>query len=713
MSRANTGVDPKRKNTQVDRRDAGAPRVTFEALVEVGAGASGGFEAESVDVSPDGIRLRTAYLPDMGERLVCRFDGFGGEVVAEGEVIWRRDQGRGGEFGLRFIGLDEHGAKLLQEMCQPGGAEDVEPSGVPEGAFVGSRVKLHIDGLGSPMRARVKDTAKGEVLVGSSLEFLRVGRDIELEDVEKGGRRTAMIEHVGVEIDRANNVPQLVVSLRYEDGSKVDYDASDMEEAPSAERHPSRPGMFQEASLASKETTPEPTVIDNDASEPRRAALPPRKSPRLELSADEDVLEGDDLSQEQPPTLATPALRARRDAKPAVAQAVRIDDATSKLGELAKSLGPKLTHAGASARGVLGSLLSAVKQKRAEPEVRAAKVKRTTAPPPSGALTSDGKRLFRQARESSEEVEESEAVAPARAPKLAPKSKAIAASVLGVLAVLGVYAVSTRASSKGADDATAAVAAAVTAAPETVPSAASLGEAPAPGGAVATANVPLFGATPLSTTEPVPTPPNPEALAADAEPGDAPPGAAAAEAGSKDPGAPDSEEPAVSSGGALRKEWGMGQVHDPISLKLTMDGEVAGFSGSEGDTGFTLVVPGRKSVSSASGLARKDKRIESLNVVNYPDRAEVTLHFKGDVPAYAVKSSGNRVSIDIDGGTADGRDEGKKKSKNSVKSGGHDKAKAAEKGRKHDAKNAKSDKSEKKSESKKADKKSDAKKAKK
>ena len=91
MSRANKSDEPKRTTTQVDRRDVAATRVHFEALVEVGAGPSGGFEAESVDVSPDGMRLRTAYLPELGERLVCRFDGFGGEVVAEGEVTWSAD----------------------------------------------------------------------------------------------------------------------------------------------------------------------------------------------------------------------------------------------------------------------------------------------------------------------------------------------------------------------------------------------------------------------------------------------------------------------------------------------------------------------------------------------------------------------------------------------------------------------------------------------
>src|SRR5580693_1692414 len=89
-----------------ERRAGGGQRVHFEALVSVGEDAGGGFEAESVDVSPDGMRLRTAYLPDVGDTVVCRFDGMGAEIVAEGEVLWRNEEARGGEFGLRFVGLD-------------------------------------------------------------------------------------------------------------------------------------------------------------------------------------------------------------------------------------------------------------------------------------------------------------------------------------------------------------------------------------------------------------------------------------------------------------------------------------------------------------------------------------------------------------------------------------------------------------------------------
>ena len=63
-----------------ERRAGGGHRVHFEALVAVGETVGGGFEAESIDVSPEGMRLRTAYLPAIGDKLVCRFDGMGAEA---------------------------------------------------------------------------------------------------------------------------------------------------------------------------------------------------------------------------------------------------------------------------------------------------------------------------------------------------------------------------------------------------------------------------------------------------------------------------------------------------------------------------------------------------------------------------------------------------------------------------------------------------------
>ncbi|MBI4700277.1 MAG: PilZ domain-containing protein [Deltaproteobacteria bacterium] len=259
--------------TAADRRDSRARRVEFGAFVEVGAGEAGGFEAESLDVSTEGMRLRTAYLPSPGQTLVCRFDGVGGDVVAEGEVAWCKQQARGGELGVRFSRLDANGAALLRDLCAGQAEAAAEalpepPSADPNEAQPGARVRLHIQGLGSPMRARVRDVAGGEVLIGSNLEFLRVGRDVQLEDVERGARRVALIEHVAVEIDPESNVPQLVVALRYEDAER-EPDATDPTTRPY--RVSAGAAAAPAAPIGSKETTPEPAVIATRAARSARS----------------------------------------------------------------------------------------------------------------------------------------------------------------------------------------------------------------------------------------------------------------------------------------------------------------------------------------------------------------------------------------------------------------------------------------------------------
>ena len=101
------------------------------------------------------MHLRTAYLPEIGQPLSCRFDaGAGGSVIAAGEVIWKQDAGKGGEFGIRFTDLDPQSAEALQRDHR----NRVRASAAPA---KGNRVRLHIEGLGSPMRAHVKESRRG------------------------------------------------------------------------------------------------------------------------------------------------------------------------------------------------------------------------------------------------------------------------------------------------------------------------------------------------------------------------------------------------------------------------------------------------------------------------------------------------------------------------------------------------------------------------
>ncbi|MEO7110564.1 MAG: PilZ domain-containing protein, partial [Polyangiaceae bacterium] len=203
--------DESEQGENQERRGPGA-RVAFETMVEVGSAAGPSFEAQALDVSEDGMHLKTSFLPEIGQPLTCRFEtGPESSVLASGEVVWRQDAGDGGEFGVRFTDLDDESAIALNKIAKITIAAEkpIDQSG--------TKVRLHIEGLGSPMRAKVKGANRSELTVGSELGFLQVGKELELEDALTGKKRPARIDRVDVEIDPETKIPQLVVALKYED----------------------------------------------------------------------------------------------------------------------------------------------------------------------------------------------------------------------------------------------------------------------------------------------------------------------------------------------------------------------------------------------------------------------------------------------------------------------------------------------------------------
>lgn len=55
--------------TNADRREANTARMPFDAMVELGGVEGSTFEAQAIDISSDGMHLRTAYLPEIGQAL--------------------------------------------------------------------------------------------------------------------------------------------------------------------------------------------------------------------------------------------------------------------------------------------------------------------------------------------------------------------------------------------------------------------------------------------------------------------------------------------------------------------------------------------------------------------------------------------------------------------------------------------------------------------
>jgi hypothetical protein len=93
--------------------------------------------------------------------------------------------------------------------------------------------------------------------------------------------------------------------------------------------------------------------------------------------------------------------------------------------------------------------------------------------------------------------------------------------------------------------------------------------------------------------------------------------------------------------------FGNGPVAHGTVLHLKMDGAIEKIEGAQQPTGFTVVLPNRRSLEPAGPLAARDGRIASIRVANDPNGAELALVFKDGVPNYQVRAKGDTLEIAI------------------------------------------------------------------
>jgi hypothetical protein len=91
--------------------------------------------------------------------------------------------------------------------------------------------------------------------------------------------------------------------------------------------------------------------------------------------------------------------------------------------------------------------------------------------------------------------------------------------------------------------------------------------------------------------------------------------------------------------------FGNGAVTHGAVLRLKMDGAIEKINGAAEPTGFSVTVPGHKSLEPAGPLAARDSRIASIRVTNDPNGAQLDLAFKDGVPAYLVRAKGDTLEI--------------------------------------------------------------------
>jgi hypothetical protein len=617
-----------------ERRAKGASRVPIETLVEICGNEPGipAFEAEAVDVSARGMHVRTAYLPEQGAPLVCRFEDHGREIVVEGVVAWRKESSKGGDFGVAFTALDSRSVDALRGLVKTNLSEGDEP----ETSSQGSRVRLHIEGLGSPMKARVRSGGAQKIQVGSSLEFLKVGRRLEVEDLDAGRRRIAHIDGVDIVVDAQSQVPQLVVALRYEgvteDTPQPTVTDLGADSARAARFHIDPDAVTTDAAESkSDEPTPSgdvPAASDEDEAAPARAALD---------AGDED--DDDDVNAAVPATT-----RAAR----------RLGSAAEQAGSKARDASVAAARFGSDAWKGVGKLFGGASAKLAEfRKQRAGQPKRrTTAPAPEGPVSLEGKRLRPQSS-----VRNSDPGEPAAAPrKLTRKHLAAGAAGVVLLATVGAFALKDGSPDKKAAALPAQSEAAAAASLSTVPGNEPPNALAVRAGSPVSANVPLFGPTPLATIEPAPLGPPPSAEAQAIEVAEMLAAKAAAPPAVSDEEFPEPLERAPSSDskkGAgdekTRPEdvapFGRGKMNLPTIQRLRLDGPGAALHGEADPTGFTVLIPGRKLMEQGGAIAKRDARIARVRTTNTPGGAQVKLSFRDDVPGYRVRLRRDYVEL--------------------------------------------------------------------
>jgi hypothetical protein len=252
-------------------------------------------------------------------------------------------------------------------------------------------------------------------------------------------------------------------------------------------------------------------------------------------------------------------------------------------------------------------------------------------------MSSEGRRLRPQSGKS-------EAPAAPAKKRPAPKHVAIGAAAAVLLGTVGAMAL------RGGSSETAKApdAAALTAtAPGALAVPAAAPVKPSFPGAPVTANVPLFGPTPLATLEPAPLGPPPtgdaaaeEALELAAAKSMTPPEAEDEEftdvAGSR------STDASRKTAGAAKKPedvapFGNGRMHLPTISRLRLDAAGAELRGEADATGFTVLIPGRKLMEQGAAIAKRDSRIARVRTTQTPGGAQVRVTFKDRVPSYRVR----------------------------------------------------------------------------
>jgi hypothetical protein len=354
-----------------ERRKSATPRIPVDLLVELCAAeeprhearrgerkldswsdvseAFGeSYDADGLDLSATGLRLRSAVLPDVGQRLRCRFDlpDTDAKCEAEGRVVWSNDSGRHGEFGLRFDSLapavesalarwamdrgpttlpgtepapqtdasaprDKRDARLLEAEARIAEARLSEARATearatearatearrtearPTEARATERMrqpfgiaKVRFDGVSSAIEAEISVRDELRLDVAQALPFFELGRLASVE--ADGSTERRRLEHVSLRIE--NGVPKLILGLVAEISSSAGTVAAPSMDAESTIQDEAIDELLAKSSKPASRAVSEERVVE------ARSSMAPSSPGGAWVTGDEDSASDDDAA---------------------------------------------------------------------------------------------------------------------------------------------------------------------------------------------------------------------------------------------------------------------------------------------------------------------------------------------------------------------------------------------------------------------------------
>ena len=614
-----------------DRRDPTAARRPFHASVGLGAyDATDAISADAIDLSVGGMSVRSPLLPDVGVQLEFRFMLEDGKSInTRGEVVWTHDEGsRSGAFGVKFLAMPGDARASLRRSLEPA---------IKSPSSAETKVRLHLDSMDAPFRAKLRERLPGAVVVGHELSFLKLGGKVTVEGSKDN--EAGVISAVEVEIDPATQNPRLILTIDLDGGAP----ARAMR-VTSVAKAPVTAALIDAArvSIPPVEAAPVEAVT---VVEPAAVAEPVTAQPEPVKVAASAV---DTARNEQEPVRAKSSTVILPPASPTSA----IDSSSDEDEDFDDDApaGPAWMQRGVSAaRGAWEGTV------RLATPVAAGVVKGVGALRARFQRTGDGAVV--EAPRSGLRPQHSTVLATESDPDgaIARKRNRRVVMYAGAAAVLTILIIAV-AIAGGPSATTPHPQVAVTADPAPV---AELAPPPAPAAAVQE----------MANEEPAPMGAEPRMIAAGGNNLPADLQGAALSANQVDgtqpvvvrsrpraaafvpavaPSRPVAARPvaAVTMAPARPAAMGNSSVRVGTRLALRMDGPVVSISGpgARGNT-ISMVIPGRRSLDLAASLARMDSRILNAGVINRAAGAELTLRFREAAPPFFAHARGNTLEV--------------------------------------------------------------------